>query len=432
MLDIGSSIVFIVLLIALHALVTLVYAALTNRRETSEPRNDSAVRLHITYQLSSLLIRFAIAALASSAIVSALQPIATLSLPVKLILALALLLLTALVTLILGEMVPEAVGSTRANALVVWAQRLMNILIWALNPLVTGIIALSRWIADIFGSRDKVNVFTEEEIMTMLDASEKEGEIENAEKEMIYSVLQFGDRLAREVMVPRIDVVGVEINTPLEEALSVFVSSGHSRLPVYEETIDTIKGLLYAKDLLTTRQKNDAHSIGQMMRPTLFIPESKSADELLKDLRHKKIHMAVVVDEYGGTAGIVTFEDLIEEIIGDVQDEYDVNEEAEYVQQGPNVYVVDASISLNDFNDLLEVEFSTEESDTLGGFVFTQLGHVPEIGETIEHGNLTLRVDSIDGRRIRKIHVTRKVVATAGEEKPSDNRAAPQTQTVTE
>jgi CBS domain containing-hemolysin-like protein len=140
---------------------------------------------------------------------------------------------------------------------------------------------------------------------------------------------------------------------------------------------------------------------------------------MLKELRSSKVHMAVVVDEYGGTAGIITVEDLIEEIVGDIQDEYDLNEEVEYVELGPNVYRVDAGMNLTDFNDLLEVELPTEDSDTLGGFLFTQLGHVPEVGETLEHGNLTLKVESLDGRRIRKVHVTRKVTLP-----PSDEAAS--------
>lgn len=432
-MDAGSYLLPIILLIAFHALLTLAYAALTNRTQTAHETNgDPMPRLQMTYQVSVLLLRFAIAALTISALQAGFRMAAEASLVLEVAVTILVLVLVALVTLILGEIVPEAIGSNNAESLALWSQRLMNVLITLLNPVVTGIIALSRSIAGMFGSRDKVNVFTEEEIMTMLDASEKEGSIENAEKEMIYSVLQFGDRLAREVMVPRIDVIAVEMDTPLSEALELFVSSGHSRLPVYEETVDTIKGLLYAKDLLNIQGDKAKKSIREMMRPTLFVPESKSAAELLKELRHKKIHLAVVVDEYGGTAGILTVEDLIEEIIGDIQDEYDVDEEADYTQQGPNTYVVDGSMSLNDFNDALGVEFSTEESDTVGGFVFTQLGHIPDAGETIEHNNLVLRVDSIDGRRIRKIHVTRKAAPNASGSQSSNNQPTSEVHPVTE
>lgn len=437
-MDSGSSLWLILLLIAFHALVTLAYAALTNLRESllsehAEASGDPSPRLHITYQLTLLLLRFAIAALAITGIEAALAT-SHQHILVQLGLGVLALVVGACVTLVFGELVPEAIGSARAEVLAAGALRPMRVLIAVLNPIVSVMVAASRWIAGFFGGSDKVNVYTEEEIMTMLDASEKEGAIENAEKEMIYSVLQFGDRLAREVMLPRIDVVGIEINASLDEALRVVLSSGHSRLPVYEESIDQIRGLLYAKDLLRVVAADKGKVTRDLMRPAFYVPESKPADALLKELRHKKIHMAIVVDEYGGTAGIVTFEDLIEEIIGDVQDEYDQNEEDEYIQQGPNVYMVDASISLNDFNNLLEVEFSTDESDTLGGFVFNHLGRVPEVGETITQGNLVLRVDSLEGRRIRKIHVIRKVAPPASDEQPGVNPAAlaEQAQPVTE
>jgi CBS domain containing-hemolysin-like protein len=144
------------------------------------------------------------------------------------------------------------------------------------------------------------------------------------------------------------------------------------------------------------------------MRKAYFVPESKRCDVLFKDMQTSKIHMAIVVDEYGGTAGLVTIEDLIEEIVGDIQDEYDLNEEAEYIQKGPDEYLVDASINLGDFNELLDIELPTEDNDTLGGFIFMQIGRVPEVGETIEHEDLVMRVEAIDGRRIRKVHVVRR------------------------
>lgn len=425
MLD--GSIVPLIALIALHALITLAYAALTNTREPllrdqTETGHDAPPRLHITYQLSLLLVRFTIAALAVTALGQAL--IDALEIPdaeLERTLAYIIVLIpTALITLIVGDMVPEAVGSGRAEAIAPWAIYPMKLLIVLLGPVVYLITALSKTIAAFFGSSDKVNVFTEEELMTMLDASEKEGSIENEEKEMIYSVLQFADKTVREVMIPRIDITAVEIQTSFQEALAVFMASGHSRIPVYEDSVDNIRGLLYAKDLLGVQHAAaPGKTIRELMRKAYFVPESKRADVMLKELRSSKIHMAVVVDEYGGTAGIITVEDLIEEIVGDIQDEYDLNEEVEYVELGPNVYRIDAGMNLTDFNDLLEVELSTDDSDTLGGFLFTQLGRVPEVGETLEHGSLTLKVESLDGRRIRKVHVTRKVAPP-----PSDEAAS--------
>jgi putative hemolysin len=428
----AASIVVLVFLIALHALITLAYAALTNTRqpllrEQTETGHDAPPRLHITYQLSLLLVRFSIAALAVTGLGQAVINLLAIADPEteRSLAYIIVLVPTALVTLILGDLVPEAIATTRADSLAGWAIYPMRLLIVALGPLVLVMMALSKWLAGIFGSSSKVNIFTEEEIMTMLDASEKEGSIENDEKEMIYSVLQFGDKTAGEVMIPRIDVLGVDISTPLDEALAIFIESGHSRIPVYEESVDNIKGLLYAKDLLPVLKKEDTYkTIPDLMRKAFFVPESKRADELLTELKSNKIHMAVVVDEYGGTAGILTIEDLIEEIVGDIQDEYDGNEQAEFVELGPNAYRVDAGISLTDFNDLLEVELPTEDANTLGGFLFTRFGRVPEIGETLDQGSLTLRVESLDGRRIRNVHVTRRafLVEADAEATPNANQ----------
>jgi putative hemolysin len=404
-----GSLLVLVLLIALHALIALAYAALTNSREyylrEQNEADEAPPRLDITYQLSLLLVRFAIAGVA----ITGLGMVLVEQLNIQPLVADILVLgLVAVITLILGDLVPEGVGSANADAIARWVAYPMRVLTFVFSPPVTVILAVSKAIAGLFGGSGMVNMVTEEEIMTMLDTSEKEGAIENDEKEMIVSVLEFGDRLAREVMIPRIDIVAVEIDTPLVDALKAFMDSGHSRMPVYEDTIDEIKGVLYAKDLLNQWGKEPTKPISELLRKAKFVPESKHASELLKEIRTSKVHMAIVVDEYGGTAGLVTFEDLIEEIIGDIQDEYDVNEEAEYVQNGPDNYTVDGSISLNDFNDLLDVEVSTEESDTLGGFVFTQLGRVPEVGEQIEYESLMMRVESIEGRRIRKVRVIRK------------------------
>jgi CBS domain containing-hemolysin-like protein len=434
--------VSLLLLILLYALIALAYAALTNSRqselrEQTEAGEDTPPRLHITYQLCQMLIGFAIAVLAVSSFGQVLATAISRSINdlgmAELLADIVVLLPTALLTLVLGSLVPEAVGSRRADQIAPWAVGPMRLLVLFFSPLVTGMISLSRALASAFGSSGMVNVYTEEEIMTLLDAGEKEGTIENEEKEMIYSVLQFGDKLAREVMIPRIDVVALDIDTPLDEALTTFLESGHSRIPVYEDSIDHIKGLLYAKDLLNVLKSPDGRKpIKDLMRNAFFVPESKQADLLLKELQTSKIHMAVVVDEYGGTAGLVTIEDLLEEIVGDIQDEYDLHEESEFVQNSPDEYTVDASINLSDLNDLLEVELPNDDSDTLGGFIFTQLGRVPEVGERLEYDNLLMRVESLDGRRIRKVHITRKPRPAEGDSPASGGVLNPQPHPVTE
>ncbi len=440
-----GSIVFLLLLILLHGLVALAYAALTNSRQSLlrdqiESDTDAPPRLHITYQLSLILIQFTIATVAITTVGQSLAGRLSANMQdfeadlARAAACILVLLPTAFFTLVLGDLVPGAVGTTSADRIAPSAMPLMRGLIILLSPIVTLMIALSQVLASAFGSDKMVNTYTEEEIMTLLDAGEKEGTIENEEKEMIYSVLQFGEKLVREVMVPRIDMVAMDIETPLDEALAAFVDNGHSRIPVYEDSIDNIKGLLYAKDMLNVlrSQPRSSKPISEIMRKAFFVPESKRADILLKELKAGKIHMAIVVDEYGGTAGMVTIEDLIEEIIGDIQDEYDLHEEADFVQHNPNEYTVDASMNLSDFNNMLEVELPTEDNDTLGGFIFTQLGHVPEVGERVEYHNLLLRIEAIDGRRIRKVHVTRRTPPpenTAENVNNSDPKTHPQTVT---
>jgi putative hemolysin len=428
-----GSLVTIFILVLLHALITLAYAALTNSkehhlREQAERDEQSPPRLHITYQISILLTRFAIAGAAVTGLAEWLMTVLQIADPTaeRTLAYLLALVPTALVTLILGDLVPEAIGSARANQIASWASWPMRLLVILLSPIVTGLLALSKGLASAFGSGEMVNVFTEEEILTMLDASEKEGTIEADEKEMLESVLEFGDTVVSEIMIPRIDIVAVDIETPLDEALKAFIESGHSRIPVYEDNIDNIKGLLYAKDLLNywDKRNGELKPIQEMLRKAWFVPESKRAEELLREMRTSKTHMFIVVDEYGGTAGLVTFEDLIEEIVGDIQDEYDTHEESEFVKHGADSYTVDAGIDLDDFNDLLEVEIPTDDSNTLGGFLFTQFGRVPEVGEKVEYGNLTMRIESLDGRRIRKVRVVRQSSPVENDAKTINNLAA--------
>lgn len=427
------------LLIAAHALITLTYTALTNVRQTlireqAEAGSarakrvlhllDHLVRLKITAQFLLLLLNIGIAAVAAVFIA---QPLVAANPEIAPAAIYAgVLLVTALAVLLFGEMIPTTLGSAYADALAPILSGVTQLLLALLTPVALVLMALSKFIADAFGGDSIAVSVTEEEIMTLVDAGQKEGTIEDEEKAMIFSVLQFSETSVRELMVPRIDIEAVEINTPLEAALAKFVETGHSRLPVYDEKIDNIEGLLYAKDLLTLWHNGGSKPrlIRELMRPTYFVPESKRADLVLKEMQHSKIHLAVVVDEYGGTAGIVTIENLIEEIVGDIQDEYDKEEEAEYIQHGEDEYTVDASMDIDDFNELLRVNLPTDDSDTLGGYIYSQLEHVPNAGEVLddEEHLLVMRVESVEGRRIRKVHVTRKRPEVPAAEEPASER----------
>lgn len=249
----------------------------------------------------------------------------------------------------------------------------------------------------------------EEAIEQMVDAGEKVGLIESNEHEMISGVMGLDRTMAREIMVPRMDMVAVDIEMPLRAALDVIVDGSHSRVPVYEENIDHITGLLYAKDLLRTlRDGRSELPLRSVLRPAHFVPESMPVDELLQELQESKVHMAIVVDEYGGTAGVVTIEDVLEEIVGEIQDEYDVSEEPLVERVNENEAVFDARVTIEDVNDALSVQLAGE-SDTLAGLVYRRLQKMPKVGDQVQVDGLTISVLSVAGRRIKKVRVSKNV-----------------------
>jgi CBS domain containing-hemolysin-like protein len=251
---------------------------------------------------------------------------------------------------------------------------------------------------------------TEEEIMTLVDASEEGGMIEEEEKAMIFSIFQLGDTLAREVMSPRIDIQGLDERTTLLEATNALLSTGYSRAPIYNESIDNITGVVYIKDLLSAwRDGRSKETVKQFLREPYFIPEATKLDDLLAEMQVRRIHMAIVVDEYGGTAGVVTIEDIVEEIVGEIQDEFDFGEEAPFQLLQEGEFLFSGGIDLDDVNQLTGVELPKDISETLGGFIYSQLGRVPLRGEEVEAGGLHLIVEEVAGRRIRKVRATKNL-----------------------
>lgn len=251
-------------------------------------------------------------------------------------------------------------------------------------------------------------LLSEEGLRYLINSVEEPGLIEEDEKKMIASIFELGETVAREVMVPRIDVVAVDERATLRQALDVIIQAGHSRIPVYRGSIDNVQGVLYAKDLLLPFRdgRNDA-PVTELMRAAYFVPESKRVDDLLQELQQRRVHMAIIVDEYGGTAGVVTIEDLLEEIVGDIQDEYD--SETPMAQQiGEREYVFDAQIRLDDVNDILAAALPAEETDTLGGFIYSQLGAMPAVGSRVNFEQLTLEVLTVQGRRILQVRVVQR------------------------
>lgn len=259
---------------------------------------------------------------------------------------------------------------------------------------------------------------TEEDLKNWVEVGQPEGSLEKGEREMIFSIFQFGDTLAKDIMVPRIDVLALDINTTLGEARSMFVHVGHSRVPVYEDTVDNVVGLLYAKDLLSMRQDEDLIvNHRDLLRLAYFVPEAKKVDELLAEMQTRSMHMSIVVDEYGGVAGMVTLEDIVEEIVGEIRDEYDESEEMPFEQVNADEYVFQGKVDLDIFNEIMGTEIATDNADTIGGYIYGQIGDVPTGGESLQAGGVTLIVDEVVGRRINKVRAVRESMTVSEKEK---------------
>jgi len=378
---------------------------------SAERLAEDASRLLATTQLGMMLTNFftgaVVAVILAPPLAAVLEPLlGTASYAVAFGLV---VFAAAFIMLVFAELVPETIAVQHSERLALWLARPLAVLSVVTMPLVRLMIWLSNGIARLFGAqpRSEMPFVTEEEIKTLVDAGEEEGVIQEEEKDMIYSIFELGDTLAREVMVPRIDVVALDVTAPMLEALDAIMEAGHSRIPVYKETIDNVQGVLYAKDLLPyLREGRTDVPLKNILRQAYFIPETKKASDLLPDLQQRRVHMAIVVDEYGGVAGRVTIEDLLEEIVGEIQDEYDTEEPfVEFI--GDNEYIFDARVDLDDLNRLMNVALPTEDSDTLGGFIYSELGKVAVVGDRVCFEDLDFTVESVAGRRIKKVHVER-------------------------
>lgn len=268
---------------------------------------------------------------------------------------------------------------------------------------------LLEMLARFLSGRRKI---TEEEIQDLIDASEEEGLINEAENEMIRSIFTLRDMVVREIMVPRTDMACVPVDATLREVLSAIIACGHSRIPVFDGTIDNIVGLIYAKDLLKYwGMAESAVGMRRIMRSPYFIPETKNLEELLHDFRKKRVHIAIVIDEYGGTSGLVTIEDLLEQIVGDIQDEYDLEEE--WLEEQPDgSVVVDARLPIEELEGHFGIEVEREKFDTVGGLIFHLTGRIPAIGEEVSTDAIRLAVLEADERKITKVRITRNVEKT--------------------
>ncbi len=289
-----------------------------------------------------------------------------------------------------------------------WLLRLAGVArgwLWLLWPLLVVPLAIYRLFSS--GPQRFFRV-TEEELNIILDAGQREGVIEVDEREMINSIFQFRDTLVREIMIPRIDLLSLSQESSILEAIDAMLQSGFSRVPVFEDTVDNVLGVLYIKDLLGLyRQGKTGEAVGNYLRPAYFVPETKRVGELLAEMQADRIHIAIVVDEYGGVAGIATLEDIVEEIVGEIQDEYDDAEEQLCTQVGEQEYIFLGKIDINEFNDIMGTDLSKSEAETLGGLIYSRFGGVPRAGEVITTDDILMTVEQVAGRRIRKVRVQR-------------------------
>jgi len=282
-------------------------------------------------------------------------------------------------------------------------------------------IGFQQWLRMFFRrlARLEARGDVEKEIQQLIDEGEERGLISEDEGEMIQGIFSFRDTIAREIMVPRTEVVCARAEeATLTDIITLIVQSGHSRIPIYQESVDNIIGILHAKDLLSYWCSETA-DFREMMRPPYFIPETKKISEVLKDLRDKKSHMAIVIDEYGGTAGILTLEDIIEEIIGDVMDEYDAEEKLIAENEDGSI-TVDARLDVEDLEDYLHVQFPEGKFESVAGFVISLLGRVPDVDERIEYENIEMVIEAANSRKIEKIRIRNsdqeKVASSSSEE----------------
>jgi len=316
-------------------------------------------------------------------------------------------LLLALVVLMFCEIAPKSLALQRAERVALALARLVAATTFVMRPLVGVLTTITNALVRLFGGKTPVKgpFVTEEELKMLVEVGEEEGVLEEEEREMIHGIFEMGDMAVREVMVPRTDLVAVEMGQPMAAAVELVSKYGHTRIPVYEGSLDNIVGVLYAKDLLRAANHGSPQTLRELARKPYFTPESSKVQDVLRDLRKNRVHMAIVVDEYGGTAGAVTIEDIIEEIVGPIKDEYDLAEEDEIQFIGPNDVVLDGRVHLDDVNELLKLEITGPDFDTIGGYVLNQLGAMPKVGDTLNIGTATLRVESVRGTRIKKVRI---------------------------
>lgn len=312
-----------------------------------------------------------------------------------------------IVILIFGEVTPKTMATIRADQFSLAIAGIIDVLMFILTPIIFIINKLASgvlWILRV-NPNEAEKAMTEDEIRTIVDESQESGAIEDEEREMIHNVFDFGDSLAKEVMIPRIDMTFVQADATFEELIELYRENKYTRYPVYEESTDYVIGIINMKDVILL-QNEEEFSIRKLIREPYFTYEHKNTADLFVEMRKSSIPLAIVLDEYGVTAGLVTLEDLLEEIVGEIRDEYDSDEEDAIEQLSEYEYLILGSTNLDDVNDALDLEFESDDYDTIGGYCLQLLDHLPEENETIfTEDDVVIKIKEVDKNRIERIYI---------------------------
>ena len=309
-----------------------------------------------------------------------------------------------LLVLLFGEITPKTAATIHADKIALVYAKYIDLLMKIFTPVVWIVGLLSKGVMKLFRidpTKEK-EIITEEELRTMVDMSHEEGVIETDEKQMITNVFDFGDQTAKDIMVPRVDMTVVDVEDSYDDVLAVFKTELYSRLPVYEDDTDNIIGVLNLKDMMRVENK-DEFSIRKLMREPLYTYEYKKVSKLITEMRKSTANVIIVLNEYGSTVGMITLEDMLEELVGEIRDEYDDDEDEDFVCLSENAFLIDGAMKLNDINERLGLELYSEDFDSLGGYVTGLLNHFPDTGEKVSDGDLLFIIDRADKTRVEKV-----------------------------
>ncbi|MEA4924869.1 MAG: hemolysin family protein [Syntrophomonadaceae bacterium] len=386
---------------------------------------DEPSRFLATIQIGITLAGFLASAFASESFASRIVHLAKLSgiaLPETWLKTIAMILITIILsyfTLVLGELVPKRLAMKKAEPIAYTAVGVLNVLSSVTSPFVKLLTLSTNVVVKLLGfdPYEEDEEVTEEEIRMMVDIGEEKGAIHETEKVMINNIFEFNNKTVGQIMTHRIDMSALPVEADLKAVIAFVNTEKYSRIPVYQYSLDNIIGVLYAKDLiaiLSDHKKQDGFTLSQIIRPPYFVAESKPTDELFREMQRNNTHIAIIIDEHGGTAGMVTIEDLIEEIVGNIFDEYD-EEEHDFEEMDENTVMINGGVDLDEVEDYLQVELPTDEYETLSGFLIGHLGRIPDENDkpSIEYNGLVFQVEEVEEKRVSLVKVRRKLATPA-------------------